>query len=541
MLVFRVGSWDETARTRGITHVAEHLALFDQRNVRHAYNGHVVGSYTVFWASGSTDEVTGFFSQVTAACSTLPTERIETESGVLAAEAAQRPSTQAERILGALFGPNGPGLESYREWGLGTVDAALVQQWAGRHFTRSNAVFLVSGEPPANLVFDLQQGSYQPFQLPSPDVAYRPGTTELMATQPAGICLGARVSRSTAAVATMEVVARRLTEHLRHKQGLAYSVSPLYLPLDRDEAFAFIGADTEEVRAPQLAQSFFEVIEDYARSGPDVDEMDLVRKPVLDADRVDTVGFARSELQRVGLAHLLGYRPLSWADIDSERQQLEPTDLQDAFESIASRALVIAPEGALPSLPARRKRTDTPVAGTRYLPSRLIKEPEVDELIVGDAGISGHAHGRWVTLAWDDLVLALDSESALELLARTGSWLYIEPAGWRRRDDLRKQINRWIPRAVRLQLPAADGQTSAAEDRDAIASFVRIPPLSEAASWLARAFPVSALYVLGVGALLVSYPEVAYKGATYGLVTGAVGAGLIGCGELARRTLFKKR
>jgi len=66
-LMFRVGRVDETLRNGGLTHLVEHLALSAIERGQFQFNGHVEPAVTVFYASGTRDEVLQYLSGISTA------------------------------------------------------------------------------------------------------------------------------------------------------------------------------------------------------------------------------------------------------------------------------------------------------------------------------------------------------------------------------------------------------------------------------------------------------------------------------------------
>ena len=87
-LMFRTGRSDEPLGSCGISHLIEHLALFALGNPVHAYNGFVDLTRTVFYASGTRDEVAALLRDVCAALAGLPLDRLQDERRVLKTELA---------------------------------------------------------------------------------------------------------------------------------------------------------------------------------------------------------------------------------------------------------------------------------------------------------------------------------------------------------------------------------------------------------------------------------------------------------------------
>ncbi len=139
-LVFRVGRADESLARGGITHLIEHLALYQLgASGRTHYNGQVDAVTTTFVTRGGPEEVTGFFKAVCAGLRDLPAERIGAERQVLRTEADQRRPAIGDPLLIARYGADTYGLAAYPEFGIGMLQADELRAWTERYFTRGNA------------------------------------------------------------------------------------------------------------------------------------------------------------------------------------------------------------------------------------------------------------------------------------------------------------------------------------------------------------------------------------------------------------------
>ena len=124
-LMFRVGRTDEHLPWSGITHLVEHLALFQLGpQQRYEFNGAVTSNRTLFYATGAPAEIVSFLALVTTALGNLPLDRVETEKTVLLAEASSRSMSASDFMFSLRFGTRGNGLHRYREFGLHHVPAA---------------------------------------------------------------------------------------------------------------------------------------------------------------------------------------------------------------------------------------------------------------------------------------------------------------------------------------------------------------------------------------------------------------------------------
>jgi hypothetical protein len=145
VVVFRVGTSDETLPTRGITHLVEHLALWPLGGrQRYEFDASVDGLFTTFWARGTEDEAVSFFHETLSTLSDLPLERVELEKRVLRTEAEGWSGAVVPMMLDCRFGAEGHGLRNYDEFGLSRIDEAEIASWAKERLTRENAALWLS-------------------------------------------------------------------------------------------------------------------------------------------------------------------------------------------------------------------------------------------------------------------------------------------------------------------------------------------------------------------------------------------------------------
>ncbi|GAB4085805.1 hypothetical protein GCM10028784_24350 [Myceligenerans cantabricum] len=241
-LVFRVGQADETLATRGLTHLVEHLALFDQNLTDTHHNGVTNDTTTMFHATGTLEEVVAYLNGVCAALRDLPSHRIETEKEILRTEEAGHRGAVAGRMRIERYGASTYGLSGYRELGLDRLSTDDVRRWAHSRFNRDNAVvFLTVGDLPAGLDLRLPAGQRHP--VPAPSSALPDGTPAYFRGAEGGVMLDAVVPRTTAARLFVHVAGRALFRELRQEGGYSYRPDADYTVRDARSAVVTLSAD----------------------------------------------------------------------------------------------------------------------------------------------------------------------------------------------------------------------------------------------------------------------------------------------------------
>ena len=437
---------------RGITHIVEHLAMHALRDKEHAFNASVDGSTLTFWASGSEQQVVDFFDDLARQLRSLPVDRLETEAGVLAAEAEGREVRFCDHLLSVFFGPNGPGLDAYPERGFALVGPREVQQWADRHCVLQNAVLMITAPPPTGLRVDLPVGEHRPFALPDGRFGYRPERLEQVTDEGKGISLGTLAQRSTDIRLAWQLFSRRLTDRLRHELGLVYQAWTAYLPLAGDTAFLYAGVDALEGQLEKTVFEFMAVMDELRNKDPKQDELSSLQRLSRNLMKENELAMAQAELQRVGGDHLLRHPAHTWEQLMAEQASAKRETVGAAFRTATDRGIITAPAFSL-GLPTAKEPDSEPLEGKRFRPRRRGAEV-LERLIVGSEGLSGYCQGRWVSLRWKDIVLAERlAPTKWSLLSRDNAWMILDASDWWWRTRVALLLEDGIPQDVRLPQP----------------------------------------------------------------------------------------
>lgn len=461
--MFRVGPIDERLKTSGITHLVEHLALDPLRHRDHAFNGAVHIDYTAFWAAGTADQITTFLLDLCRSLVDLPTDRLDAEARVLAAESQALTGSNYTDILRTWYGPNGPGLIGSPEYGLSWVGPTHVGGWAATHFTASNALLTLTAPPPPQLSLNLPLGDYVPVEMPPDDAGFRPEGQVKLRSQPAGVCLGTVAVRSVPLVMAVRIIGHRLRERLRHELGLVYSVQASYEPLSAYEAFVYIGTDCEPLSNDRVSEAFMSEVRSLASDGPTADEMKRANEE--QPATVDVTGTMRSELNRLAHDELLGHSMIDVTEAASMRAAATSESVRAAFSDATARCLVIPSDAYDKGLRPRPHRDQAPFAGKQYRARRQSEGP-ISRLIIGDEGISAFADGRCISIAYRDLVLVTrDGSRVRHLYSRTGSWIELDAASWWRGNNVIEALDAKIPPDALIPMGQSDERRAPATGR----------------------------------------------------------------------------
>ena len=431
-LMFRVGRVDETLRIAGLTHLVEHLALSEIERGQFQYNGHVEPAVTVFYASGTRDEVLRYLSAISSALRALPLDRLEGEKRILRSEASMTASNVDTWLLALRFGAAGYGLVHHAELGLDWVARDEVAAWAQKWFTAHNAVIWLTGEPPESLAdFELPPGAHVPPPAPEPIPSL-----ELPAHLGNGagrVALSVTGQRSAMIHAGFLIALERAHGRLRRDEAVSYAPGGSYLPLDGRIVHMTISADCKDQDAGLVQDELLTILDDLGEHGPTEKELEWDRSMLQRALSEKT--WAHSALDIGSRDTLMGVESLDRSQLLKEREELTPARIAKAVAEALETLLVLSPPaapktGIRPRVEYSADNTKL-VEGTRYVPSSKGREVgQTSDLVVGESGLSHVAGVSHDVMSWlfDESVAGIRLVSGgLTVVGREGSWVTIYP------------------------------------------------------------------------------------------------------------------
>ena len=497
-LMFRVGRADERLPWSGITHLVEHLALFQLGPTqRYEFNGAVTSNRTVFYATGTPAEIVTFLALVTTALGNLPFDRLETEKTVLLAEASSRSMSAGDFMFSLRFGTRGNGLHRYREFGLHHVPPAWISGWAARYFNRDNAVLWLSGPPPGDLSLILPAGqrmlesAVQPLALSLPAYAQAP-------VGGAGVSMVA--PRSTPLAMATNIAAARLLKRLRFEKGIAYSVLGGYFPMDREQAHVSLWTDAQPGQAATVLNDTVQSMYGMSTTGPAAEELATeVDAMARNFDREDA---ALAWLDRTAVRMLNGEPAQRPADLLSDMQTVTPASARDAMAQALKTAIYLGPED-VNTPPGINSYVPTLVQavqgqGIRHVHGRVWRHPPT--LIVTSDGVTLSINpSERITVRYDSCEAALRyHDHGICLVGFDGSSLPINPSEWPQGIVAIQRILEFIPADRLVPMPSAESTAVAIKVPEAATgkpSSVRTIPLDR---WIALVgFVIVAVALLG--------------------------------------------
>lgn len=452
-LMFRVGWGDEALSTHGITHLVEHLALFDLGLMNAHHNGETAETYTHFHVTGSEAEVVDYLNGVCAALRDLPVHRMETEKELLRTEAMRRSSTGVALAV-ERFGARGPGLAAFDEFGLHALSEADVREWARTRFTRENAVLWVAGDRvPDGLDLALPSGERMPVprwdQTPISKPAWFPGSDNTFLLQ-------SIVARRPAVGVFTALATKALYRALRQEGGYSYTATCAWEPLDEGLTRVTVYADARPERRAAVVGGAIDVLA-MLRAGT-IDEAELISAKATITQHLDGPHQGAAMLPSAALRYLEGSRIMHPDEMRSGVDAVTTADVVDVAREVWADAIAQVPEGGLDWAGFTR----TPLGAESVVEGAQYPEVATSDrgLIVGPDGVSYVSLEGQLTVRFDECVsLFAWPDGARLLYGADGFRIMVEPTmhvGLT--PDVVGFIDDHVPADVRLQMPdrAAD-------------------------------------------------------------------------------------
>ncbi len=422
-LIFRVGQGDETLPCRGITHLVEHLALghFGRAD---AVGGIVDVLCTFAVAEGPPAEVAQRLHEIAGRFSDPPTDRLPIERRILSTEDAGKAPHPASVLMSLFYGPRGPGLTAYPEFGLRHATAHDVCARAEQWFTRENAALALTAP-----LDDLDELPLRPGRrreaVQTSTLALSPLPAEI-ALQDARMALGALLQAGDAANVLAALIERKAWSALRHEQGLAYDVECRAKPVGPRERLLYLTSDVGRDDAGAALKVVVEGIRRFAHGDFSAEELSAaqadVRRRAANNPITVLVGAATAELAR-GEAR-------TPAEILAAHDAVTRDDIMAAATDLSEHLIATLPEGARSGL-LLKLNTDTELLrGARFERRRVPRHADAADVIVGPEGVSSISPpGHVSTVRFDACVAAIrEPGDALALFGETGEVVVVDPA-----------------------------------------------------------------------------------------------------------------
>ena len=444
-LVFGVGRADEPLVRTGVTHLVEHLALNAVLTDGHPKNGEVRTGSTTFTASGRPEQIVTFLAAVAAALGALPVDDLAHELRILEIEEVQRGTGHMGRDLSARFGPNGPGVVGWSEFGPLTLGPDDVRAWCEHWFTASNAVLWLSGPVPDGLTLAGLPDGPRPARAPVPTY-FTPGRSYIdLDTTLASVSVV--TGQEWGSGLALSALCERAFACLRTERALSYSVDLVTARLGGGYLLRQVVADGAPGTGAERAAILMDLLDELAADGVGKDELDrccahLEAYP-------DHPSMALGYLDGAAERHVMGLPLLTRAGSLAANRAATAESTAADLAACAGTFLAMA-SGDRPDRDgwtSYQRWSPEVLDGTVYRP---ITGREDGTLVLGPDGLTwGPEDERRRVVRWPETVACLRwTDGVRRLVAPDGAAITVVPRAWRNAGDIDRQIDGYVPAAV---------------------------------------------------------------------------------------------
>ena len=461
-LIVGVGSRDEDLPSQGALHALEHIVMDAAKDTPAEIDASVGASETEFLATGTPTRVGEFLTTICRGLAEPPTARLRAEAPIIAAELDQRGGPDLA-LLAARYGIRDLGLPAVDGPGPDGLTEDQLREVAASWFVSGNAALLVDGPLPHDLRLPLRHGRPPQHRRVSP--RRWPGPHVIQIEAPAcavSLLLPPQDADRLDAVA-VEVIAHRLRETLRHRDGLTYVVEQVIHPVGNDGHDLLFFLEPPESRLLPAVGGLVVELRRLLRSGATATELDLARNRVLET-RLGRAG-ALEERRVAVIDGLIGVPTVPVTDA-----ALAATDLSAVNRYLAALEtdlLFLAPDdpdldldqlGVRPTTVEPTTVGDLP-AGRVFRPPLLLRAinsaARQATVVLTDTGIAVQLEGLTQYLSWDRVAgLALNGEDDLLLCGLDGEVVSLATSAYRQGRDLIAQVRDRVPAALSFRRSA---------------------------------------------------------------------------------------
>ena len=450
-LIFRVGQADETAPTRGLTHLIEHLAVHAIGSVRYQHNATVDQAETTFMVRGDPSEVASYLRSICLTLGSLPVDRSALEARVLRTEAAGRNVGVPAAMSYLRYGYVGYGLVWLPEFFLSDPRPDALSAWATSRFNSGNCALWVVGKMPQGLTLPLPAGSAYP--LP-PAREIRGLTLPAAAVGPSDTVAIDYISpRSPESTTLVRLLLDRFHRQVREAKGLTYLVAAWRQPLSTASAENTLWLSCLESEAGQVRAEVLAILTEMAGKGPTEQEMEedleaYIRSGADPDSRVSHVVGAAN----YSISGMPRYTVRQFLD---EQLAVTPAGCAAELGRALQTAILSAP-GSVGGPPLGMNVypiTAAPVSGTAFKRQGSKPWDKSETLVLGPEGISRVSPNgqQAVTVRWAECVgWVRDTDGTWHVLGADGFSVEFRPADWADAVTLCQWVERSISPELRI-------------------------------------------------------------------------------------------
>jgi zinc protease len=518
-LVFRVGRFDETLPTAGITHLIEHFTLSSKPRASYKFNAEVGGRFTAFFMESADPADTADF--IATVCRGLAADHggaLEHGKRMLRTEAMSRGGAGAlGACLGERYGATGPGLSAYEEYGLNRLGWPEIEAWRRRWFVAGNAVLWIQGTIPRELRIDLPPGQAPAATALRAVDLVLPG---VVLAGRGGIGMSLAGPRSDAIAVTLDILQERLTRVLRQEHGLSHGVRGIREDLDGDLSHAWLVADAIPEQTAQVGHSTLTAFESLAEDGgTDGEVEDYVQRLRSAYEAPDGPAMV---MHRQAQDILSGRRPRAAAETLMAVGEVDRKAVSEAAYQLLGQMIVATPQ-PVPAVQSRMPRlplwSATPITGTR------VKAPDSgSSLTVSDQGVMLTAElGHHVTVRSGGVAaLFCWNDKKRTLVGTDGFAVQLDPAEWPDGENLVHSIEDRIDPSLIVSIDSPGPSRQKQEPPPPVAvvrpTAVAVEKVTSWPSWNARI-----IRALGIAAVIVGILSMSGGDVTVGIAFALVG------------------
>ena len=435
-LLFGVGIAHETFLGTGITHLVEHLAMRPLRTGRYDNNATTEMLHTSFDVTSGPETIVDHLGRICESLSRLDTGPLEVERRVLQAEERVNdgPGVTAWLPPSIWFGNQAFGLAGNVQIATVRATADDVRAWAARWFHRGNAALVLSAPPPPDLRLPLPAGPRQGPPLAKPFDLTTPAST----TIPNGVVGCALVEWTPAMACAAGILTTRLTDRLRHAEGLVYDVAFDHQLIDGRRALLGFGADVPDRHARRVLDVIRDEIGGLGANGPKPEEIAADRAAL--AGELGEPAFARYRAFDTAMAELTGW-PSTATHHEAVLAGIGGDEVAAAARELGANLVLCAPQKHIPADLPELPGSPLPAVAGRELKRALVggTAPRGYRLVAGAEGLSAYYGASPVPVAvvrFDDLAgVAVENTDGrrpiLHLSGLHGGMITVRPGDWR--------------------------------------------------------------------------------------------------------------
>lgn len=397
--------------------------------------------------------MTSFLASICDALTSIPSNRLEAEKQVLAAESAARPYDFRLNLLVWRYGTAGYGQLGMTELGIRKATLKQLHKHSAQRFTKENAILWLSGPPPTDLRLRLPHGTKQPIPPLAPIQHTFP--CWFLDNASGGVAAGTTVPRVTVSSVFSEIASRRLHKRLRTVQAISYAPSVFYDHLNADTAHLVLYADSDRKHRKELTKVFGEVFEELGEV--EESEVEAAQENIREHWTGDLAPPPTElmvlEAQRAAMDWILGKKFESIETIEAELSSVTVDDVSAFSSEMKATAMFALPGEALlgPRFGKRALISTSPAVQGRVTQS--VDAPiQRQRLVHGPDGVSVlYPDGTHCTVRYSDLAAALYYEDGgVCLIGLDAVTITVEPTLWRGGQSVCHKIREQVPKHLVL-------------------------------------------------------------------------------------------